>query len=522
MKVFIPAAGLGSRLASETKFLNKALVTVGDRPAISHVIEKFPEETTFVIGLGYKGDILHEFLTVAYPHRTFEFVRINPFEGEGSGLGLTMLQCKSHLQCPFLFWACDTLTPDPIPALVGNWSWTAQWKPNQNRSQFRTFSISSNGNISALNEKATGSENDLPYVGVSFISDYRDFWKAMENGACKAIETGESWGIRALVGHSVKALVMKEWIDIGSPHGLAHAREVFPTQMDAHILPKANEAIWFLGDRVIKFSADEKFIAHRVMRAQNLEGFVPRIIWTGRNIYAYKLVDGRIFSRAPNRESSRRLFHWLKKFMQPAGAADSVFRGLCKEFYREKTLSRVNEYFKRFGVHDRGHVINGKTVPPLKEILSELNWEWLCDGVPSRFHGDLHFENIIECKDGDFVLLDWRQDFAGTLEKGDLYYDLAKLLHGLIICHELIDRDLYEIHENGLEVFYDFHRKSSLVEIEDEFRAFVIENGWDWHKTQTLTALVYLNIATLHHEPYSHLLFYLGKSMLFKTLEAKN
>lgn len=39
-------------------------------------------------------------------------------------------------------------------------------------------------------------------------------------------------------------------------------------------------------------------------------------------------------------------------------------------------------------------------------------------------------------------------------------------------------------------------------------------------RVKILTALIYLNIAALHHHPYSLLLYYLGKSMLAASLEA--
>ena len=45
--------------------------------------------------------------------------------------------------------------------------------------------------------------------------------------------------------------------------------------------------------------------------------------------------------------------------------------------------------------------------------------------MPVNFHGDLHFENIIANKN-KFTLLDWREDFSGLKNYGDLYYDLAK------------------------------------------------------------------------------------------------
>ena len=52
-KVLIASAGLGNRLKGITKNINKALVS-NFKPAISHIIEKFPEETEFVIQLDIK------------------------------------------------------------------------------------------------------------------------------------------------------------------------------------------------------------------------------------------------------------------------------------------------------------------------------------------------------------------------------------------------------------------------------------------------------------------------------------
>ena len=38
-KVLLTTSGLGSRLGNLTKFTNKSLVRVGDKPAISYIIE---------------------------------------------------------------------------------------------------------------------------------------------------------------------------------------------------------------------------------------------------------------------------------------------------------------------------------------------------------------------------------------------------------------------------------------------------------------------------------------------------
>jgi hypothetical protein len=58
-----------------------------------------------------------------------------------------------------------------------------------------------------------------------------------------------------------------------------------------------------------------------------------------------------------------------------------------------------------------------------------------------------------------------------------------------------------------------------LVKCEHQFGEWLVAEGYDKKKVWVLTALIYLNIAALHHHPYSLLLFGLGKSMLKHELE---
>ena len=75
-KVLIPTAGLGSRLENYTKFLNKSLISINLKPTISWQIEKFPEDTVFVIALGYKGTLVKQYLQIAHPNRNFIFINV--------------------------------------------------------------------------------------------------------------------------------------------------------------------------------------------------------------------------------------------------------------------------------------------------------------------------------------------------------------------------------------------------------------------------------------------------------------
>ena len=52
-------------------------------------------------------------------------------------------------------------------------------------------------------------------------------------------------------------------------------------------------------------------------------------------------------------------------------------------------------YFDRFSEQDEEEVINGAVIPPLFDILKIVPWQLLSEGLATRVHGDLHFENIL-------------------------------------------------------------------------------------------------------------------------------
>ena len=76
--------------------------------------------------------------------------------------------------------------------------------------------------------------------------------------------------------------------------------------------------------------------------------------------------------------------------------------------------------------------------------MKNINWTALSDGIPVLYHGDFQPENII-VNQNKYNLIDWRQDFARNLDLGDIYYDLAKLYHGLIVDHEVIRNNMFNI-----------------------------------------------------------------------------
>ena len=517
-RIVIPTAGIGSRLKEFTRYINKSLVGIANRPTISHLIEQFPQDCEFVIALGHKGELVRNFLELAYPDRTFFFANVDPYKGKGSGLGLSLLACEQYLQEPFVFLSCDTLVKELIPEPDHDWMGFSQI---EDLVQYRTLKVAS-GNVAEICEKGVIRENLKGYIGLTGVYSYKKFWQAMHSGGTLAIDQGESYGMKSILESNNVTTHEFTWFDTGNHESIQIAREVYAKPGEPNILEKKNEAIWFVGNNVVKYSDDIDFITNRVKRAKELQEFVPNINTYKTNMYCYKKVNGEVLSDVIN-PAIFELFltkckaFWLKKDLSLE--EKKQFENNCLNFYKKKTFERVELFYKNFNQKDDAAIINGELMPSLQDLLNQIDWDWMSKGLAGRFHGDFHFENILYSKsDKKFTFLDWRQDFAGDLSVGDVYYDLAKLMHGLIVNHGIVVNDQFNASWKDGEIKFDIQRKQSLAECEQRLNIWIQENNYDLKKVKVLTALIYLNIAALHHHPYSLLLYGLGKKMLKQEL----
>lgn len=515
-RIVIPTAGTGSRLGQRTRYINKSLISVANRPVISHIIDQFPHDSEFVIALGYKGSLVREFLKLAYPERSFYFAEVKPYEGQGSGLGYSLMCCKHYLQQPFVFVSCDTLVRQHILPPDHNWIGCAE---GEDLSSYRTVRHY-NQDVQEIYEKGkAGAGHDISaYIGLAGIKDYVEFWEAMQLGGSVAIDQGEAYGLSALLEKGSLKAHQFTWFDTGTPYTLEQAKSSYKLQSEPNILDKENEAIWFVSNNVIKFSADQEFISNRVLRSSKLEGYIPNVTASSDHMYCYPKVEGRVLSEVVTLPIFRSFLEhcrefWSQKTLSPQLQAD--FYSKCKYFYFDKTKARIELFYKNFNKRDGTEYINDEEMPPLSSLLERVDWALLSQGLPGRFHGDFHFENILwNPQNETFTFLDWRQDFGGDLDVGDIYYDLAKLLHGLIISHELIAANDFFVDWSDHEIRFDFHRKQVLVECELFFSMWCNLNGYDYVRVKLITAIIFLNISALHHYPYSLLLYALGKRML--------
>ena len=515
IKVVIPTAGLGSRLEKLTQFINKSLVSVSNKPIISWQIDKFNEDTEFIIPIGYKGKLVEDYLNLVYPNKKITFVVIEKFEGPNSGLGHTLLKCENYLQQKFIFMACDSFVEENIPDNDLNWIGYSSCRTNSN--SYRMASIKGN-KLNKIHEKGFSQINNLfPYIGICQIKDFEVFWESMRNNLNESTLEGEAFGINSiLLNKNEFSSFPFTWFDTGNKFGLEELRKKYKKKSDLNILEKENEHIWFVDNKVIKFSDDKEFIKNRVKRVNFLKGYVPEIVGSKSNMYLYHMFKGDVFSKIKDPNKFRELLRFCKNFWKKNhldSKKNDEFKNVCKSFYKEKTNLRVNKFYKDFKKSDSLDFINDKPVRRVENLLNSIDWENISNGYPVRFHGDFHFENIL-FNENSFIFIDWRQEFGGNLEYGDLYYDLSKLLHGLIVNHGVIVKNDYRVEWNENKFSYSINRPEILLNCQKIFEEWLSIEKYDSKKVKIITGLIFLNICALHHYPYSLLLYGIGVEIL--------
>jgi len=519
-KVLLTASGIGSRLGNFTQYTNKSLVAIGNRPAICHIIECYPKDIEFVVTLGYFGDHVKQFLLIAYPERKFTFVQVDNYDGPGSSLGYSQLCAEEYLQCPFIYNACDTIVTEDIPPPISNWVGA---KPGEASSQYDSITVDSNNDIRSFHRKGYMDASHI-HIGLVGVHDHKQYWAALRS-AYNSDHNNRSLNDVSVLEHLTKKskwkiVEFKNWYDIGNVEALKKARSHWKDSI--HVLEKQEESISIVGQKIIKFFYDKDIVSKRCNRAAVLDGLVPSITDQSSNFYAYKFVEGQLAADVMTPQKMKHLLEWASQNLWLPTAFHENFEEQCLHFYKTKTQNRVDNFLKGYKP-DSNHMINGISVPSLDELMEKVPWDKLKQAKPTNFHGDFILDNIIIQNDGTFKLLDWRHQFGfNSISAGDAYYDLAKLNHNLTVNHDIICRDLYNIEVDDNVVTCDILRKNNHVQCAEVLKNYVIDNGYDFNIVETITGLIWLSMAPLHHQPFDEFLYYYGKLKLTTALKNWN
>ena len=511
-KFCILAAGMGTR-NNDVDGLHKALLPLENKPVISHIIDKLDKKVEVVIAVGYKSNQIKTYLDTVYTDRKITYVDVDNYDGDGSGPGYSLLSCKDELQSPFIFTSVDTIVKEDIAFnFVGdNWLGVSE-VPIENSMDYCLVRGSK-----YLDDLYYGTGNRA-YVGMAGIHDYEDFWNALED---RKILKDEYQVIHGFDGLENIRLIDFTWYDTGNNKSYHETKKVFCNDVVAN---KSDEAIFIDKGKVIKYFNNSEKAKLRVDRAKYLNGNCPEITVINDNMYAYDYVRGEMLSNISDEKLMRKFLDDCQEnlFLRKEVKNRETFVSNCEEMYEWKTKERV---LKLFGTElDKVSFINGIEVEPIEDMLNKVDWDWFYENaIPSYFHGDLQPENILYDGDKDkFVLIDWRQRFGNSTMIGDVYYDLGKLYHAIMINGQSILKDMFSYKRVGSNATVEFYAKSNLVYFMDIFKKFCKDNEYDWDSVELLGILQYFNICTLYDNfkdgRYGNFLFLYGKYLLAKFL----
>jgi len=312
----------------------------------------------------------------------------------------------------------------------------------------------------------------------------------------------------------------KTWYDIGNVDSLKKSREVIPDRF--HLLDKEDESIFIFDDNfVIKFFYDKQVCWNRIDRMLALKGLTPRYLSSTDNFYKYEYVNGETYSRVVDSKNFKKFLKWAKNNLWKKTDVD--ISDTCEDFYFNKTYKRVVKYLTDNGMGtDSPCSINGKRIPSIFDLIKKIDKKYISSAEGYQFHGDCVLENIIYFSmgpdQGEYTLIDWRQDFGGDTYNGDIYYDLAKLKHNLTVNHDILDKELYNIDIDRKDINVDILRSNEKCECIKVLEDFIDEIGLDNKKVDIIKSLIWLNMAPLHPQPIGDFLFYFGKYNLYLNL----
>jgi NDP-sugar pyrophosphorylase family protein/mannose-6-phosphate isomerase-like protein (cupin superfamily) len=512
----ILAAGKGTRLGNYTKQINKALLPINGKAIISHIIDKTPNDIDIIITIGYKGEFIKEYCESAHQNRNIQFVYIDDYDKPGNGPGASLLKCKNLLQRPFYFITVDCIIMNnTLPPIDCDWIGISK---SDNLSDYSTVKINDNNDVINFKNKSN-NPYDFAYIGLSSIYNFNNFWDSLENN----IKDGEVVNVYMNNNYNVKSKFFK-WYDTGTIENYKNTK--FHLEINYNELPKINEYLYQIDNKIIKIFTDKEICQNRIIRANYLNKHIPNIIYKGDYTYAYKYIDGNTLYAINSIKIFKDFLLFLEKFWNIENVDISNDAMI---FYYDKTYERLDLLNKKYpNILKNKNIINGIEYNSIEYYLSKINWDNLKNCLPSKtFHGDLQFDNVLyeyTIKDNDtdnFKLIDWRQSFGNSTEYGDIYYDLSKLYGGLLISYYDIKQNKFsytELDNLKLDVPYNvilnYKPSDELIKFKEYYEDWIINNGYDLNKIKTLTFIIYLNMMPLHESPFDLFLFYFAKKLI--------
>jgi len=511
LTVLILAAGYGRRMGTFSRMVPKALVPYDNKPLISHIMAKFDATTTkFVIACGHMGQLIKDYVTEVHKEKNIVFVDIENYAEGNTGPATTIQTCADHIRGGFLWITCDTLFDFDITDKLDH-SWIGVHPVDSTISQDYCWVERDGEAITQVYNKVASKHAVDAFIGLMYAhnDDYLDNLFSVN-----AKETPEGFA-----GLDLKAHTVRGWKDFGT---YSKWEELSAELVDVSF-PKPNELFYSDNHQIIKFWPNPKSAEKRVQRALCNPKAMPSNVRRSGPFLIHDYAEGDIVYDQYNLDLFHKMLDWCQSTLwidaPPEENADIVQLNICKKFYYEKTLERVNMFRAKYPSWSEACVVNGVEVDTIDHYLDQVDWGYLCTEVSWKYiHGDLHFDNTIyDPKTGKFTAIDWRTDFGGELY-GDQYYDLAKMLGGLWLSYKDIKSENYGYKESNDYATLDIPSVNDAKLYESVLKDWVDANGLDWKKVKLIMPIIYLNMSPLHEAPFDKFLVSLAQLHFSKVL----
>jgi len=228
LKVIIPVAGAGTRLQPHTLTTPKALLHVGGKSVLEHVLESLaalePEEVIFVIG--HKGDQIIDFVRREYDFNC-RFVPQEKLLGLGYALHLGL---KDIGDGPVLILLGDTIVACDCAAFVGTGDYVLGLRQVDDPGRFGIAEVN-DGYINGLEEKPPNPKTNLALIGLYYFSESKRLRDELEALVRSGITTGGEIqftdALHAMIEGGVRFLPyeVEGWFDCGKKETLLSSNQ---------------------------------------------------------------------------------------------------------------------------------------------------------------------------------------------------------------------------------------------------------------------------------------------------------
>ena len=225
MKAIIPAAGIGTRLRPHTYTLPKALLYVAGKPIISHILDDVVPlaPSSIVLIVGYKGELIEQFVRAKYPQLKVDFVFQEERRGIGHAVDLTRKVADTGE--PLLIVLGDTIIKTDLKKVVAQKTNILGVHEVEDPRRFGVAEVEK-GRIVRLVEKPAEPASNLALVGLYYLLDGKALFAAVREIIERNITTNNEYQITDALqlmidrGGEFAPFAIDEWFDCGKPEAM--------------------------------------------------------------------------------------------------------------------------------------------------------------------------------------------------------------------------------------------------------------------------------------------------------------